>query len=388
MNDRRERIAVVGAGLMGTSIALDWARAGFSWPSTTATATGWLSLTRRAREIGQALVEGGVITANELNLAVGTPDRDRRPGRDGWQADYVAEAIVEDLAVKQSLYAELDAITRPDAVLASNTSSLMPSALAEPTRRPERVLVVHYFNPGHLIPVVEVVLGPKTSPETVETSHRAAARGRQDAGRPAQGGAGLHRQPPPVGAAAGGARAGRGWRLLDGGPGRRGQPGLRAAPGRIRPVHDHDMAGLDVWQAITSYLYPLISDAHEPQASLAERAARGDLGLKSGRGFYELVASRGRCRPGEARRRAAAPPGPARRSPSRLSRPGRDDRSACQARPRSSLSLVGGGDPPRPGHAHGLDCRARWQGAPPGDHARHAPRRPWRLARRSVSPRS
>src|SRR5919106_1281985 len=114
MSERRERIAVVGAGLMGTA---------------------------------------------DLGEAVG-------------EADYVAEAVFEDLTVKQALYAELDAITRPDTILASNTSSLMPSALAEPTSRPERVLVAHYFNPGHLIPVVEVVLGPKTAPETVELATR------------------------------------------------------------------------------------------------------------------------------------------------------------------------------------------------------------------------
>src|SRR5690349_572311 len=172
MSERGDRIAVVGAGLMGTSIGLDWARAGFSVAIYDSNPDTVSSLTRRAREIGQALVESEVISANELNLAVArlTPTTDL--GEAVGNADYVAEAIVEDLAVKQALYAELDAVTRPDAVLASNTSSLMPSALSERTQHPERVLVVHYFNPGHLIPVVEVVLGPKTAPETVEKATR------------------------------------------------------------------------------------------------------------------------------------------------------------------------------------------------------------------------
>src|SRR5690242_15260409 len=172
MSERRERIAVVGAGLMGTSIALDWARAGFAVTVYDNDLDRVGSTTRRAREIGQALVEGGVITANELNLAVGRLTATADLGEAVGQADYVAEAIVENLAAKQALYAELDAITRPDAVLASNTSTLMPSALAEPVKRRERLLVAHYFNPGHLIPVVEVVMGPETSTETVEKTTR------------------------------------------------------------------------------------------------------------------------------------------------------------------------------------------------------------------------
>ncbi len=287
MGDLHEKIAVVGAGLMGTSIGLDWARAGFSVTIYDSDSDRVESVTRRAREIGQALVESSVITANELNLAVARMTATTDLGDAVGDADYVAEAIVEDLKAKQALYAELDAITKPDAVLASNTSSLMPSALAEPTKRPERLLVVHYFNPGHLIPVVEVVLGPQTSPETVETATRLL----RDAGKtPAV----LRKEVP-------GFIANRLQSALlreaialvnDGvcsmedldavvslGFGRR-----LAAFG---PFAVADMAGLDVWQAITSYLYPLISDQHAPQASLADRVAQGDLGLKSGRGFYE-----------------------------------------------------------------------------------------------------
>src|SRR3954471_5382078 len=287
MNDRRERIAVVGAALMGTSIGLDWARAGFDVTIYDSDPDRVSSLTRRAREIGQVLVEGGVISANELNLAVAQMTATADLGEAVGEADYVAEAIVEDLTVKQALYAELDAITRPDAVLASNTSSLMPSALAEPTSRPERVLVAHYFNPGHLIPVVEVVLGPKTAPETVETTTRLL----REAGKtPAV----LRKEVPGfIANRLQSALLREALALVEDGVcsiedldavvslgfGRR-----LAAFG---PLVLHDMAGLDVWHAITSNLYPLISDAKEVQPMLADRAARGDLGLKSGRGFYE-----------------------------------------------------------------------------------------------------
>jgi 3-hydroxybutyryl-CoA dehydrogenase len=287
MSERRERIAVVGAGLMGTSIALDWARAGFLVAIYDNDGDRVASATRRAREIGQALVEGGVLTANELNLAVARLTATSDLGEAVAEADYVAEAVVEDLAVKQALYAELDAITRPDTVLASNTSSLMPSALAERTARPERLLVAHYFNPGHLIPVVEVVVGPRTAPATVETTTRLL----RDAGKtPAV----LRKEVPGfIANRLQSALLREALALVDDGVcsledldavvslgfGRR-----LAAFG---PFVLHDMAGLDVWYAIASNLFPLLSDAKEVSALLADRAGHGDLGLKSGRGFYK-----------------------------------------------------------------------------------------------------
>ena len=95
----------------------------------------------------------------------------------------MVEAIVKDLATKQALFGELDTLCSARAVLASNTSSLLPSALAERTSHPERLLVVHYFFPAHLLPAVEVVPGPRTSRQTVETAARMLRRvGRLRAG--------------------------------------------------------------------------------------------------------------------------------------------------------------------------------------------------------------
>jgi 3-hydroxybutyryl-CoA dehydrogenase len=287
MSERREQIAVIGAGLMGTSIALDWARAGFSVSVYDSDPDRVDILTRRAREIGQALAEGEVVTANELNLAVARLTSTNDLGEAVGEADYVAEAIVEDLAVKQALYAELDTLARPDAVLASNTSSLMPSALAAPVQRPERLLVVHYFNPGHLIPVVEVVMGPQTSQETVETATRLL----REAGKtPAV----LRKEVPGfIANRLQSALLREALALVEDGVCSMEDLDAVVSLGFGRrlaafgPFSIADMAGLDVWQAITSYLYPLISDAKVPQALLADRATRGDLGLKSGRGFYE-----------------------------------------------------------------------------------------------------
>jgi len=287
MSERRAKIAVVGAGLMGTSIALDWARAGFDVSVYDSDADRVESLTRRSREIGQALVEAEVITANELNLAVARLTATTDLGEAVGEADYVAEAVFEELAVKQALYAELDAITRPDAVLASNTSTLMPSAMAEPIERRERFLVVHYFNPGHLIPVVEVVLGPETAEATVET----ACRLLREAGKtPAV----LRKEVPGfIANRLQSALLREAIALVEDGVCSMEDLdavvslGFGRRLGIFGPFAVHDMAGLDVWQAIATNLYPVIADAKAPQALLADHAVRGEYGLKTGRGFYE-----------------------------------------------------------------------------------------------------
>ena len=286
MIDGMERIAVVGAGLMGTSIALDWARAGHPVTIYDADAERVHSAPGRAREIGAMLVRGGVTDAAALEQAVErlAPTPDLADAVDG--AAYVAEAIVEDLAIKQALYAELGGICGPSTVLASNTSSLMPSALAESADHPERVLVVHYFNPAHLIPVVEVVLGPRTSPEVVE---RVSALLRRAGKTPAV----LRKEVPGfVANRLQSALLREALSLVEDGVTSMEDLDAVVCLGFGRrlaafgPFAISDMAGLDVWQAIAAYLFPQLSNADAPSPLLAERAARGDLGLKSGRGFY------------------------------------------------------------------------------------------------------
>jgi 3-hydroxybutyryl-CoA dehydrogenase len=221
-----------------------------------------------------------------LNLAVARLTATTDLGEAVGDADYVAEAVFEDLAVKQALYAELDAITRPDAVLASNTSTLMPSAMAEPIARRERFLVAHYFNPAHLIPVVEVVMGPDTSQETVETTMRLLrAAGKTPAV--------LRKEVPGfIANRLQSALLREALALIEDGVCSMEDLDAVVSLGFGRrlaifgPLAVHDMAGLDVWNAIAINLFPEISDAKQPPALLADRAARGDFGLKSGRGFY------------------------------------------------------------------------------------------------------
>jgi 3-hydroxybutyryl-CoA dehydrogenase len=162
-----ERMAVVGAGQMGTGIAQVAAQAGLSVVVADAAA----ELARRSVEklavtLGK-LVEKGKMTA---------PDREAILGRikpvatiDGCAgADLVIEAIVENEGVKKEIFRKLDAILPPQAILASNTSSISITALAAATKRPDRFVGMHFMNPPPVMQLIEIIRGLQTSDATYQ----------------------------------------------------------------------------------------------------------------------------------------------------------------------------------------------------------------------------
>src|SRR5215207_7139578 len=159
--DQITSIAVVGPGLMGSGIALELAARGYD-----------VRLYGRSQErLEHALrtmrgnvplleVVGGMALLD--NIRYGTDLANLVS-----DVDLVIEAIAEDLGTKQQLFSNLDSLCAQRTILASTTSTFVPSALAGATRRPDRVLVTHYFNPPYLLPLVEVVPG-QASNDTVE----------------------------------------------------------------------------------------------------------------------------------------------------------------------------------------------------------------------------
>ena len=159
-------VGIVGAGTMGNGIAQVFAQAG---------------LTVHLQDVQQVALDRARATI-EKSLAkfvekgrIAAPDRDAALGRlsIGTEldalggADFVVEAIVEDAAAKRELFRTLDAMTRPDVVLSSNTSSISITLLGAATRRPDRVLGMHFMNPVPLMTLVELIRGQATSPETM-----------------------------------------------------------------------------------------------------------------------------------------------------------------------------------------------------------------------------
>jgi len=160
------KAAVAGAGIMGGGIAYQSASRGVPIVMKDISATALDLGMSEARKLLAKAVETGRLTQDKADAVIGsiTPSLTYE-GFDA--ADVVVEAVVENLAVKQAVLREIEGLVRPNAILASNTSSLRIGALAEGLRRPENFLGMHFFNPVPKMPLVEVVRGAKTSSQAI-----------------------------------------------------------------------------------------------------------------------------------------------------------------------------------------------------------------------------
>jgi 3-hydroxyacyl-CoA dehydrogenase len=164
-----KKAAVVGAGTMGGGITMNYANAGI--PVLLKEATQEL-LNRGLgiiRKNYAATVQKGRLTQKQMDermaLIQPTLDYDRFK-----EADIVVEAVFEEMALKKKVFAELDKVTRPDAILASNTSTLDIDAIASATSRPRQVIGHHFFSPANVMKLLEVVRGKQSAPEVMATS--------------------------------------------------------------------------------------------------------------------------------------------------------------------------------------------------------------------------
>ena len=167
--DDIRRVAVIGAGLMGHGIAQEFAVAGYEVRMHDTSDENLDRAMARIRANLTLMTEAGVVDPAQADSAPARLHPTTSVAEAGSDADVVIEAVFEDLELKQQIFAELDEVCPPHALLASNSSSYMPGKLAAMTTRPAQVLVAHYFNPPHLMPLVELVRHPETSDETVET---------------------------------------------------------------------------------------------------------------------------------------------------------------------------------------------------------------------------
>ena len=203
------------------------------------------------------------------------------------EADYVVEAAPENIDLKRELFAEMDRLCKPETILASNTSTFPPSKLASATGRADRVLVTHYFNPPFLVPLVEVVRGPETSDATIETVVpllKGVGKTPVVVQKEAPGFIGNRLQLALVREAlsivAQGLATPEDVDLV-----------VRTSLGRrwsvAGPFETSDAAGLDTVLAVAGQLFPAIESFPAVPALLHDVVTRGNLGLKSGKGFYD-----------------------------------------------------------------------------------------------------
>jgi 3-hydroxybutyryl-CoA dehydrogenase len=164
------KVGVVGLGTMGAGIAQVSVQSGFDTVGREVTdELGERGRTTIERYLSRG-VDKGRLAEGEKQAALGRLTLTTDLGELA-DCDLVIEAALEELELKRELFAELDGVTRPDAVLATNTSALSVSDIAEATKHPERVVGMHFFNPAPVLPLVEIVRGRESSDEAVDAAY-------------------------------------------------------------------------------------------------------------------------------------------------------------------------------------------------------------------------
>jgi 3-hydroxybutyryl-CoA dehydrogenase len=280
------RITVIGAGTMGAGIAQVAAIAGATVrvaDERSGTVSNALS---RIRTSLDGTVSRGKTTAAAADAAFAriSAAADVAVAVDG--AELVIEAVVEDLSTKQALFAAMDALTPASTILATNTSSLSVSRIAAATKQPSRVVGMHFFNPVHIMQLVELVVHPQIDPGIVPVLTQFVGA--------------LNKTPIVVRDSPGFASSRLGvalgleaMRMLEQGVASAADIDTAMTLGYghpMGPLRVSDLIGLDVRLRIAESLWQELGARHfEPPAILRQKVRDGELGKKTGRGFYEWV---------------------------------------------------------------------------------------------------
>jgi 3-hydroxybutyryl-CoA dehydrogenase len=228
-------------------------------------------------------VEKGRLTQDEKDTAIGRLTLTTELA-DLANCDLVIEAVLEELPLKREVFAELDRVTRPEAILATNTSALSVAEIAEATERPERVVGMHFFNPAPVLPLVEIVRAPESSDDAVRTAyHWAEAAGKQPVNCNDTPGFIVNRILIPL--------LNDCIRVLDEAgvaPEDLDKAMTNGAGWPLGPCALVDLVGIDVHIHASEALYGKLGEERmAPPDRLLQLQKEGRLGRKTGRGFFD-----------------------------------------------------------------------------------------------------
>lgn len=288
--DQIKKVAVVGAGTMGPGIAAVFAANGYD-THLSEIKEDVLERAKGTTDIVYNVLTGGGFLSEEAakagraNLTFTLNGEEAVSG-----ADFVVETIPEKIEIKQELFRQAEAWVGDEAILASNTSGIPITKIAEVCKKPERVIGTHWSNPPHIIPVIEVIRGEKTGDDTFHTAWELMEKIGMIPAEVKRDVAGfvenrvlyaimreaLHlveegiADPADIDKIV---KWGVGYKLAV-----------------IPPLELLDVAGLDIYHSVASYLNADLSTNPGVSSAITERVEKGDLGIKSGRGLFEYEA--------------------------------------------------------------------------------------------------
>ncbi len=279
-----QNLTVVGAGAMGSQIAMVGALAGLSVALVDVSEEMLAKARAGLHEQMDKRVAKGRLTAEAVEAAFERLQLTNDLEAAAKHADYVIEAIVEKLDVKRALFAQLDGIAPEHAIFATNSSTIVSSKLASATKRPEKVCNMHFFNPALVMQLVEVVRHEQTSDETIERTVELTKRMGKTPVR-------LNREISGfVVNRILGAIMDEAVDLYEQGIASFEDIDKAVTLGLNHPIGPFalmDLTGIDVNYFVRMQRYQETGDpADAPKQSIAEKFERGELGRKTGRGWY------------------------------------------------------------------------------------------------------
>ncbi len=280
-----EKIAVVGAGVMGRGIAHAGALGGFDVrlhdveEGTLKNATSSIE-----KEMNKA-VEKGKLEERETHEALDLISTTSNLEEAVSGADLVIEAVLEKMDLKLDLFRRFDELCKPGTVLATNTSTMSPTEIAAATNRPDRCIAMHFFNPAHRVKLVELVRGVETTDETVEVARNVAERMGKETVE-------VNEFPGFVTSRINCLLGNEVMNMLVEGVASAADidKALKLGLGYpMGPLELADLVGLDTRLRNLEYLHETLGEKYRPSPLLRKCVAAGHLGKKSGRGIYEYT---------------------------------------------------------------------------------------------------
>ncbi|PHD71932.1 3-hydroxybutyryl-CoA dehydrogenase [Bacillus sp. AFS043905] len=281
-----KKIAIIGSGVMGSGIAQSFAVSGYFVTINDIKEELLYHAQNRISENLSLLIEEGALTDREKQGALANITYGVDLEGAVRDADFIIEAIPEVIELKLNLYQQLEEIIKPDAIVASNTSTFPISQLMEKASFAERMVITHFFNPGHLVPLVEIVQHDETKPEIVKTTMDLMRK--------------IGKSPILLKKEIAGFIANRlqtalmreAFYLLKEGVADAEDidTAITAGPGFrwafTGPIEIADFGGLDTWQRVFDNVSPVLDQSKEAPDLIRDLVAEGKLGTKSGEGIF------------------------------------------------------------------------------------------------------